>query len=235
MQLAFVFARSEREIFPMRLLWLSIGLAVLLLVPFLLWGDVLGGWFSGDAAIRWVLSWGRLGWLAVIALLGADLVLPLPATGVMAAAGYIYGAVLGGTISAAGSFASGMLGYGLCRRFGRRLAERLAGAADLTRGEALFRERGPWLVAVSRCLPLLPEVVACLAGVTRMPFRIFVLSLACGSIPMGFVYAAIGAAGQSRPGLALGLSVAVPALLWLAVQGWFFRKKNPAPPEDSPR
>jgi uncharacterized membrane protein YdjX (TVP38/TMEM64 family) len=72
-------------------------------------------------------------------------------------------------------------------------------------------------VALSRWLPLLPEVIACLAGLTRMPLRTFTLSLAVGSVPMGFVYAAIGAAGQSRPGLALSLSIIVPAVMYLAV------------------
>lgn len=202
----------------MRLLWIATGLAILLLIPFLIWGEQFEGWFTGDAAIRWVHNWGAWGWAAVLALLSADLVLPLPATGVMSAAGYLYGAFVGGCVSAAGSFLSGMIAYGLCRGFGLGIAEKLAGKEDLLRGEALFRRRGAWLVALSRWLPLLPEVVACLAGVSRMPLRTFTIALACGSLPMGFVYAAIGAAGQSNPGLALGLSIIVPAILYAAVQ-----------------
>jgi uncharacterized membrane protein YdjX (TVP38/TMEM64 family) len=56
-----------------------------------------------------------------------------------------------------------------------------------------------------------------------MPLRTFVVSLACGAVPMGFVYAAIGAAGQDRPKMALGLSVIIPPLLWLAVSPWLLR------------
>jgi uncharacterized membrane protein YdjX (TVP38/TMEM64 family) len=201
----------------MRLLWTALGLAIFLLIPFLIWGDQFEGWFTGDAAIQWVQSWGAWGWAAVLVLLSADLVLPLPATGVMSAAGYLYGTLIGGTISAIGSFLSGMLAYGLCRSFGQGLAERLAGKEDLVRGEALFRRRGAWIVALSRWLPLLPEVIACLAGVTRMPLRTFMVALACGSIPMGYVYAAIGAAGQSNPALAISLSIIVPAILYAAV------------------
>ena len=40
------------------------------------------------------------------------------------------------------------------------------------------------------------------------------IALACGSIPMGFIYAAIGARGQENPGAALALSVLVPLLLY---------------------
>lgn len=204
----------------MRLFWLALALAALVAVPFLLWGHAFEGWFTGDAAIRWLRDWGALGWLAVIVLLVADLVLPVPGTGVMSAAGYLYGVWIGGLLGAVGSFLSGLLAYGLCRRFGHAVAARLAGVDDLARGEALFRRRGAWLVALSRCLPLLPEVVACLAGVTRMPLRIFVIALACGCVPMGFIYAAIGAAGQNDPAFAIALSIAVPAVLWAGVQAW---------------
>ncbi|MDB6150464.1 MAG: DedA family protein [Chthoniobacter sp.] len=218
----------------MRLIWLSVGLAILLLIPFAIWGDAFTAWFTGDAAIVWLRSWGALGWAAVLALLSADLVLPLPATGVMSAAGFVYGTAIGGALSALGSFLSGILAYGLCRRFGRRAVRWIAGADDVARGEALFRARGAWLVALSRCLPLLPEVIACLAGATRMPFRIFALSLACGCVPIGFIYAAIGAAGQDRPALALALSVAVPAVLWALVQLWLLRRKRVSAESDRP-
>ncbi len=55
-----------------------------------------------------------------------------------------------------------------------------------------------------------------------MPARKFMLALGCGCLPMGFAYAAIGAAGQDQPGLALALSAAVPGLLWGFVQ-WRMR------------
>jgi len=92
----------------MRLLVTSIILAVVLCVPFLIWEDQFMQWFTGDAAIRWIRGWGAWGWLAVIGLLISDLVLPIPATPVMSAAGYLYGTFIGGLLSAIGSFA----GYG---------------------------------------------------------------------------------------------------------------------------
>ena len=202
----------------MRLLATAFAFAILLCIPFAIWGGQFMAWFTGEAAIAWIRGWGAWGWLAVVGLLMSDLFLPIPATPVMSAAGYLYGPLIGGTISAVGSFAAGMAGYGLCRTFGRAIAARLAGEDELSRHETLFQRSGPWLVAASRWLPLLPEVVTCLAGLTRMPLRIFATSLACGAVPMGFVFAAIGAAGQDRPKLALTLSLLVPPLLWLAVR-----------------
>lgn len=212
----------------MRLLWLSLLLAVILAVPFLLFGETFEAWLAGDAAIAQLRSCGVWAWAAILGLLAADLVLPLPGTAVMSAGGFIYGALIGGLIAAGGSFLSGLIAYSLCRKFGHGIAERLAGRDDLARGEVLFRTRGAWLVALSRALPLLPEVVACLAGLTRMPVRLFVLSLATGCVPVGFIFAAIGAAGQARPGVALGLSVAVPAVLYAVVQVWLRRHPGAA-------
>jgi hypothetical protein len=51
-----------------------------------------------------------------------------------------------------------------------------------------------------------------------MPARTFFVSLACGSLPLGFVYAGIGVAGVEKPGLALGLSAGIPVALWLVAR-----------------
>jgi uncharacterized membrane protein YdjX (TVP38/TMEM64 family) len=199
-----------------RLLRIFIVLALLVLIPFAIWGDRLMSIFDGAAARQWIRDCGSWGWLAVIGLLMSDLFLPIPATGVMSAAGYVYGSWTGGVISVTGSFLSGLLAYGLCRACGRGAAAKLAGEEGLAQNEALFRRTGPWLVALSRWLPILPEVVACLAGLARMRFATFAVALLCGTLPMGFAYAAVGALFASEPAWALALSVALPALLWFA-------------------
>jgi len=202
----------------MRLVWLTLALALAVIVPFLIWGGRFEQWLTLEGTVRTVRNWGAFGWLGIIALLVGDLFLPIPATPVMSAAGYLYGWFAGGLLAAAGSFLAGTVAYLLCRAFGHRAAEWLIGREDLAKGERLFARRGPWLVALSRALPVLPEVIACLAGLTGMPARAFFVSLACGSLPLGFVYAAIGAAGMERPGLALALSAALPVGLWLVAR-----------------
>ncbi len=201
----------------MRLLWTALALIVLFCIPFAIWGDDFMRWFTGDAAVQWLRGWGAWGWLAVIGLMMSDLFLPIPATPVMSAAGYLYGVWIGGLVGTVGSVASGLLGYWLCRGLGHGFATWLTGADALAQHESRFLRSGPWLVAASRWLPLLPEVVSCLAGLTRMPARTFTLALICGSLPMSFVYAAIGAAGQENPQMAIGLSLLLPPVLWAVV------------------
>jgi membrane protein DedA with SNARE-associated domain len=85
-------------------------------------------------------------------------------------------------------------------------------------GEALFARGCSWLAVLSRWVPVFQEVIACVAGLSRMPpFPLFI-ALACGSAPLGFVFAVIGHAGVDYPVLAVVLSAGLPPLLWLAVQ-----------------
>lgn len=216
----------------MRLLRIFIALALLVLIPFFIWGDQLMVLFDATAARMWIQNYGPWGWLAVIGLLTVDLFLPIPATGVMSAAGYVYGPWIGGIISLAGSLLSGLLAYVLCRAFGRRAAEWLAGAEGLNENERLFARSGPWLILLSRWLPVLPEVVACLAGIARMPAGLFLAALLCGTVPPAFTYAAVGALFDSEPFWALGLSILFPVILWLAFRP-FLRARQSDPSADS--
>jgi membrane protein DedA with SNARE-associated domain len=64
-----------------------------------------------------------------------------------------------------------------------------------------------------------------MAGLSRMPPLPFFAALACGSAPLGFVFAAIGHAGVDHPVLATTLSALLPPLLWLCVQPYFQAKR----------
>lgn len=204
----------------MRLLaWFS-GLSALLLATWLLWGEVWEVRFTMDGAVVWIEGAGPWAWAAGIGLLAADLVLPVPGTVVMSALGYMYGPLAGGLAAAAGSMLAGLGGYGIGRLVGERAARRLLGSLDYEKGRVLFARGGGWLVALSRALPILPEALACTAGLVRMPFARFLGALACGSLPVGFLFAGIGAAGRGAPGWALAFSLLVPALLWAAARRW---------------
>lgn len=202
-----------------RLILLFLALALLVLIPFAIWGGRFEEAMSPEklvAAFQKARGWA---WLVGLVLLVLDLFLPVLATAVMSALGYVYGWLLGGLLSSLGSIGAGLLAYGLCCRMGRRAALRLAGEKGLAEGERLFQgEPGGWIVAISRWMPVLPEVAACLAGLSRMPLRRFVSALCAGSVPMGFVYAWIGARGVEHPGLALAVSALLPPVIWLMVR-----------------
>lgn len=208
-------------------LWLLVGIILLLIIiPFLLIGEQFEKLFDLEGARTWMASFGPWAWVGGIALLAADLVLPVPGTVVMSALGLLYGWFWGGVISSVGSILSGMVAYWLCRKFGHKMALWLAGQQGLEKGEKLFASgKGGWLVALSRWMPVLPEAVACLAGLARMPAKTFHLALTAGSLPLGFAFAAIGALGTDKPVLAVTFSAVLPVLLY-ALAAWWMKKHS---------
>lgn len=202
------------------LLALVLVLLAAVIVPFLIWGECFEAALSVEGTRQWLEGFGAWAWLAGIGLLVADIALPIPGTVVMSVMGWMYGWFWGGLISAAGSMLSGTFAYGLCRLLGRPVAVRIAGADGLEQAHALFEKNGGWLVAVSRWLPVLPEAVACLAGLARMPWRTFWVALLCGSLPLGFAFAAIGHLGHESPAGALLLSAVLPAGMWWVARRW---------------
>jgi uncharacterized membrane protein YdjX (TVP38/TMEM64 family) len=186
----------------------------LVLGTWMFWGGHWDEAFTFDGSVRRLGQAGAWAWAAGYGLLAADLVLPVPGTVVIAALGYLYGVVLGGFIAGCGMMTAGLLGYGLGWFLGERFARRWLGERDYEVGRSLFVKGGGWIVAVSRALPVLPEVISCTAGLVRMDFRRFVVALACGSFPMGLLFAAIGQAGRDSPVWAVALSFMLPALLW---------------------
>lgn len=213
----------------MRLLFLFIALAAVVLTTFFIWGDNFTEMFSQTGTINWLSRYGGWAWAVAVMLLMADLLLPLPATIIIAALGYIYGPIAGGLISVAGSFMAGSLGYWLCRLLGEPMAIKLLGRRDYLRGKNLSGRVGGWVVALSRWLPVFPEVISCMAGLTRMRAGYFHAALFSGSLPFGFIYAYVGHTGVEDPWLAIVLSAALPPIIWFAVRPLFkssFRERE---------
>jgi uncharacterized membrane protein YdjX (TVP38/TMEM64 family) len=201
-----------------RLLIIVIALIAFSVVPFLIWGGQLEEDLSRLGAAGWMQSFGSWAWATGIVLIASDIVLPVPSSAVMGALGIIYGPWLGGAISALGSVIAGLLGYGICRMIGPARAERLAGAEGLDQARYLFDRWGGWLVAGSRWLPILPETVAFLAGLTGMRFVRYLGALACGALPLGFSFAALGHLGADHALLTLLICAVTPLLLWFLVR-----------------
>ena len=153
-------------------------------------------------------------WAAGIALIWADLVLPVPQTVVIAGLGIIYGTVLGGLLGSVGLITGGILGYVLMLTSARRMVKRFVGPQSLNGMESLFERAGAWAIVLTRSLPYsIPEAMVFLAGLAGMPLAKFTPALAVGSVPTAFAFAAIGAGWADRPILALAVSYGLPILL----------------------
>jgi uncharacterized membrane protein YdjX (TVP38/TMEM64 family) len=152
-----------------RLLVLVLVLGLAAALPFGLAGARMEALLGGEQALIWLSAYGPWAWLAGMLLLAGDLVLPVSATAVMAGLGMLYGPALGGLLGGLGSFAAGALGYLACRAFGRNAARAILGRDGFVRAERWFSAAGGWIVALSRALPILPELVVCMAGCCACP------------------------------------------------------------------
>ena len=165
-------------------------------------------------AVLVLRKYGSWAWALGIALIWADLVLPVPQTAVIAALGIIYGTLLGGLLGSLGLVTSGLLGYVMMLTSARRFVQRLVGPQSLRKMESLFDQGGAWAIILTRSLPYsVPEAMAFLAGLAGMPMRRFTAALTIGSVPTAFAFAAIGAGWADQPILALVVSYVLPILL----------------------
>jgi uncharacterized membrane protein YdjX (TVP38/TMEM64 family) len=168
---------------------------------------------ANDAVLtlRHYESWA---WAVGIALIWADVVLPVPQTAVIAALGIIYGAIPGALLGSLGLITGGVLGYALMLTSARRYVQRIVGPGSLHTLERLFDGGGAWAIVLTRSLPYcVPEAMVCLAGLAGMPTGRFVAAMTVGSVPTAVVFAAIGAGWADQPIVALVVSYVVPICL----------------------
>jgi uncharacterized membrane protein YdjX (TVP38/TMEM64 family) len=209
---------------PWRLYALIFAIVAAMLASMLVVGDALDQRFGGAEGIRRLAAYGAWTWLVAIALIVSDLVLPVPGTAVITGLGMIYGPWLGGLIGGVGSVLAGLTAYGGSRLLGARFAMWLVGDEDLRHLAHFFARRGPLAIALSRWLPILPEALCCLAGISRMSFRVFVAALVCGGLPMSFLFAWLGRSFEQQPLAGLVVSGLIPLLLWPPIQ-YFLRER----------
>ena len=182
---------------------------------------------DANDAVLMLRKYDAWAWAAGIALIWADVVLPVPQTAVIAALGIIYGAGLGGLIGSVGLITGGLLGYVLMLTSARRMVRRFVGLRSLNRVEGLLERDGAWAIVLTRSLPYsIPEAIVFLAGLAAMPMGKFTAALAMGSVPTAFAFAAIGAGWADQPILALLASYALPILL-LPIALYLMRLRGP--------
>jgi uncharacterized membrane protein YdjX (TVP38/TMEM64 family) len=169
---------------------------------------------EANQAMLSLRNYGSWAWAMGIFLIWADIVLPVPQTAVIAALGIMYGAPVGGLVGSLALFTGGLLGYLLMRTSARRFLRRFVRIQSRHEMESLFHRGGAWAIVLTRSLPYsVPEAVVFLAGLTGMPMRKFTMSLAVGSVPTAFAFAAIGAGWADQPMLAVLVSYVLPILL----------------------
>ena len=197
-------------------------MTVCVLLPFALWGDALE-----RAAPAWLQAHDGRAWLATIgvALLVADVVLPVPSSVIAIALCWSLGPVVGGMAVALGGFLSFATGYGLGRLLPEARLRRWIGAEPWDRLRGRASDHAGWWIVVARPLPVLAELSAVFAGVWRLPLRVAFAQAALASIAMGALYGGSAWLGARAPGAAATFVVllCLPVAFWAAHRWWLRR------------
>ena len=200
--------------FKNKLIILISALFICVIVPWAIWHEQVDTYFASPEYRDWIFSIKSYAWIIAIVLLIADLLLPIPATPIMAMLGQIYGGFWGGIIGATGSILAGLTAYVLARFTSQKIRNKIASPKELEAFTDFFNKWGAAGIIASRVMPILPEILTLLAGLAKMNFKRFMACLLLGSISAGYFFAYAGdQAGQSS--LMLVVLTGAPILLWI--------------------
>lgn len=188
-----------------------LALFVLILVPFALWEDPMNAWAGAMLHAQRSTAWS---FGAIVLLLVADIVLPIPSSIVSTSAGYLLGFALGAAAGWLGMTAACLGGYALGRFAGAGLLGRLLSGDEMTRAREDFEKRGDWVLAVSRPVPMLAEASVIMAGALGRPFAKFVAVTGLANLGISLVYAAAGAFASGLDSFLLAFAAAM-VLPWV--------------------
>lgn len=130
--------------------------------------------------------------LICVFLLSADILLPVPSSILMVAAGGLFGVFVGTLISIAGLMISSSIGFYMGRG-GTKWVHKFVGEEDRLRAEALIERWGLLGLIVTRPIPVLSESLIILAGTTKISFRRAILGSFVGFLPGAVIYNITGA------------------------------------------
>ncbi len=165
----------------------------------------------------------------VILLLFVDLFIAIPTLTTIILAGYFLGFGTGALFALTGLACAAFTGYGLSLLWGDKLIDRLS-RDDGQKHEMreTFQQHGILVLIMSRAMPILPEVSACLAGSSRMPLTRFVFGWGVGTIPYVLIATYAGSISSvEQPMPAIMAALGISATLWLAWAYLLRRKRAP--------
>lgn len=159
--------------------------------------------------------------LTITTLLFIDLFIAVPTLTIIVFSGYFLGHTLGFIASSTGLLLVGIVGYSLGGIWGNKLLNKIIkSSAERIEAKQTFQENGFIMIICSRALPILPEVSACLAGITKMRFSTFISAWLVSSLPYAFIASYAGSISTfDNPKPAILIAISLSATMWGL---WFF-------------
>ena len=123
----------------------------------------------------------------------SDIVLPIPSTIIMTEAANALGFVLSLSISVLGLFCSNMIGYFICKCGVVKFDSLMSSELNL-----FFKKYGFTAIIITRSIPILPELIAFMAGLSKMRVSTFAFASVIGAFPIALYCSCIGSFFENR-------------------------------------
>lgn len=164
---------------------------------------------------------------AVVLLLFIDLVVAVPTLTITLLAGYFLGFPLGMAAALTGTTLAVLAGYVISQQYGDRALKYLVKEEQERRNMVTaFIRSGPAMIMLARAAPMIPEVTACMAGVTRMPLLRYLTFYALGTVPYVGIAAYAGSISSlNDPKPTIFAALGLYTVLWI---GWFVYQRRQA-------
>ena len=166
-------------------------------------------------------------WLAgtVLLLLFLDLFVAVPTLTITLLAGFFLGFPMGAVTAFTGMSFAAFSGYGICRLWGERpILYLVKNETDRRAMREAFQQNGPVMILLARAAPIVPEVTACMAGVTGMPILRYALFFGLGTLPYVLIAAYAGSISSiESPQPAIYAALALYLVLWV---GWYIFRRS---------
>jgi uncharacterized membrane protein YdjX (TVP38/TMEM64 family) len=145
------------------------------------------------------------GWWAPVASVALQLLTsilaPLPSFVVTFVNALLFGFWRGALLTWTSALLAAAICFAMARSLGRPVVERFVPRRALEGTDRFFQRHGVLAVLVARLIPFVnPDVLSYAAGLTNMRWRLFMASVAAGSIPSTALYSYLGSRGVTQVG-----------------------------------
>ena len=169
-----------------------------------------------NTVLDWAGSHKILVSVMVIFALTADVILPVPNGITNTFAGMSLGWAISSVIVWIGLNLGATFAYTLGRFAGRPIAKKLVSNKEFEEVRASLKNFNVIGLIVSRPVPGFAELIAITAGLSKIPFRLFLLVVSTTNIGVAIIFSGIGAAAIENDSLSLAFIGAIifPAVLY---------------------
>ena len=176
-----------------------------------------------NTILNWAGSNKILVSVMVIFALTADVILPVPNGITNTFAGMSLGWAISSVIVWIGLNLGATFAYTLGRFAGRPIAKKLVSNKEFEEVRASLKNFNVIGLIVSRPVPGFAELIAITAGLSKIPFRLFLLVVSTTNIGVAIIFSGIGAAAIENDSLSLAFIGAIifPAVLYFVYKKFY--------------